>query len=145
MVTLTFADLGLIDVINGTLPDGQYELTIDGSRITDVRGQVVTGDAADPTSGDLVYGNNQTTEPFFRRYGDLDGNGRIDGTVTVNPFGQPHVTYGGEFGAFVAVQLKRRGEAGYLAVLDTNGDDVIDHLDLAGANFIVDDLQIIFL
>jgi hypothetical protein len=127
---LTFTGPG---IVNGSLPNGQYTLTVRGDRIRDASGQAVDGD------GDGSPGGDSLTE-FFRRYGDLDGNGLVDGVILIDRSGFPRVSFGGEFGALVAALGRRAGQPGYLAVLDANGDGVIDAFDLLG--FRLDTVQV---
>jgi hypothetical protein len=81
------------------------------------------------TGSTYVYGDDPT-EAFFRRYGDIDGNGLVDLEVLIHRTGFPRLEYGGDFGMLFNALNRRRGEAGYLDYLDANGDEVIDALDL---------------
>jgi len=60
----------------GSLADGQYRLTIDSSKITHA-GASLDGDGDGRARGDYVFGDTPT-DRFFRKYGDQDGNGRVN-------------------------------------------------------------------
>lgn len=132
VVRFTFTGPG---IVNGSLANGSYRLTVRGDLIHDGRGQAVDGDANGTPGGDAV-------SDFFRRYGDLDGNGLVEGVVLIHPLAQPRVTYGGELGALLAALNKRQGESGYVAALDANGDGQIDAADLA--DFRLDRVEVQF-
>ncbi|MEM6470121.1 MAG: hypothetical protein AAF802_11245, partial [Planctomycetota bacterium] len=56
----------------GSLNDGNYQLQIIGSQITDQSGRQLDGD------GDLIAGGN-AQDDFFRLFGDSDGDRDVDG------------------------------------------------------------------
>ena len=89
VATLTFSGNG---IIAGSLPDGEYQLTILSENITDGAGNLLDG------NGDGIGGDNATDE-FFRLFGDIDGNGNvniIDFFQFKNAFG-PTGTYNSAF------------------------------------------------
>lgn len=87
-------------IINGSLPDGDYTLTVRADHVHDSSGQ---GLAAD----------NVTT--FFRLFGDSNGNGVIDFEDLLR---------------FASSYGKRAGDPGYLAYFDYYGDGRVDFDDL---------------
>ncbi|HXG10770.1 MAG TPA: Calx-beta domain-containing protein, partial [Gemmataceae bacterium] len=116
VVILRFTGAG---IVNGSLADGRYELTVDGEMIRDAAGQFVDADNNGTAGGDLIYGDDQTREAFFRLFGDANGDGRVDLTRAV----------GNDVDLFFGTMLKRQGDPGYLAFFDYNGDGQIDGLD----------------
>jgi VCBS repeat-containing protein len=105
-VVLTFTGPG---IINGSLPDGRYTLTVLSSAITDSSGQHLDGDA-NGTAG----GNDQVQ--FFRLFGDVNG----DGTVSKQELSQFNKAYG-----------TKPGQKGYLWYFDYDGLNGIDSVDKA--------------
>jgi hypothetical protein len=130
VVTLTFLNQGPVSIINNSLPDGQYQLTVDGDAIRDGSNQAVDADANGTAGGDLIYGDDQAREAFFRRYGDVDGDGRVVNDIIITPLRFPRVSYENDFGALYAALNSRRGDARYVNYLDFDGNGVIDALDL---------------
>lgn len=59
------------NVIGGSLPDGSYTLTIEGTKVLDGLGKALDGD------GDGINGGNRV-DVFFRLFGDSDGDGDVD-------------------------------------------------------------------
>ncbi len=98
-VTLTFSGGALI---NGSLPDGNYTLSIDGSQILDSLGQQL--DAA----GSGLPGSVGTTS-FFRLYGDANGD-RIVNSADITIVASNYLTPG--------------------ALGDVDGDGVINSADI---------------
>jgi hypothetical protein len=85
-------------VAGGSLPDGNYTLTLRGAGVHN----------SDGTSGsDHVYS-------FFRLYGDADGDRDVDAV---------------DRAALGRTLNRHRGDAGFLAYFDSNGDGVIDRAD----------------
>ena len=76
VATLTFSG----DDINnsGSLPDGNYELTIDGDLITNAQGNAFDADNDGTPGGLLVFGD-QETDDFYRLFGDVNGDRIVDG------------------------------------------------------------------
>jgi hypothetical protein len=91
-----------------TLAAGYYQLTVLASGVTAQSG----GASMD---GDVHFGE-QTTDLFFRKYGDHDGND------LVNLF---------DFASFRATFGKSSGSTGYLDDLDGDGNGVINLFDFA--------------
>jgi hypothetical protein len=83
-VTVQFT--GLPGLVNGSLPDGRYTVTVNG----------------------------QVVSQFFRLFGDVNGDGKVDDTDRT---------------AFLAAYRSRKGMSNYRAYLDVNGDGVIDSVD----------------
>src|SRR5262249_24823718 len=92
------------DVIGGSLADGSYTLTIRGDRIRDEGGRELDGDGGGNGGGDRA-------EPFFRLFGDADGDGDVDG--------QDRDGFRSAFGTTAA-------ESGYLWYFDFDGDGDVD-------------------
>ncbi|MFO0797995.1 MAG: hypothetical protein U0804_10990 [Gemmataceae bacterium] len=115
LVTLAFAGPGV--GADGALPDGTYSLSVDAGKVTDQLGQALD------TDRDGVAGGPVTEVVAFRTlFGDLNGDGRVDGQ---------------EVAASAHANGARRGEAGYLWYLDFDGDGVIngkDHREVARRN-----------
>lgn len=130
VVTLTFQGPS---IVAGSLADGSYQLAVLGNRIIGVAsGQAVDADGNGTAGGTLLFGDDQATEAFFRRYGDVDGDRDVDLLVLIDTSGpSPYVTYGDDFGSLSAALNSRRGDANYLSFLDYNGDGFIDANDLA--------------
>jgi photosystem II stability/assembly factor-like uncharacterized protein len=105
VATLTFVGPG---VIGGSLPDGHYALTIHGDHVHDGLGQALDGAGTGQAGSDRV-------DPFFRLFGDSDGDG--------------HVGLG-DLLRFVGTLGKRAGDPDYLAHFDYNGDGRVDLGDL---------------
>ncbi len=105
VATLTFA--GPLTQ-NGSLMDGNYELRMVASQITDARGNALDGDEDGTMGGDRVFGN--PTDEFFRLFGDSNG----DRTVTLSEFNQFRSAFG-----------KSEGQAGYRADMDFESDGAI--------------------
>jgi photosystem II stability/assembly factor-like uncharacterized protein len=96
-VTFTGADL-----VAGSLADGHYTLTIHADRVHDELGRILQG-------GDHV-------EPFFRLFGDADGDGHLGLRDLLS---------------LVSTLGKHAGDPGYLWYFDYNGDGAVDLADLA--------------
>jgi pectin methylesterase-like acyl-CoA thioesterase len=105
VAVLTFAGS---DIVGGSLADGHYTLIIHGNLVRDGLGQRLDG------AGNGVVGSDRS-DAFFRLFGDVDGDGRVDLSDVFS--------FLGSFG-------KRSGDAGYLWYLDYNGDGRIDFGDL---------------
>ena len=91
---------------SGSLMDGNYQLTVLGSRVS-VNGQPWDGDA-DGTPG----GNNVST--LYRLYGDANGDRRVDNA----DFFQFRTTFG-----------QGIGNPAYRAYLDFDGNGLVDNVD----------------
>ena len=89
VATLSFAG-SEVDPNNGSLLDGYYELTIDGSSIQSAStDQTLDGDSDGLGGGTYVFGSDPTDE-FFRLFGDIDG----DQTVGLIDFAAFRSTFG---------------------------------------------------
>ena len=66
MATLTFASSADLTVLNGSLPDGRYSLTIDARKVLDVTGRQMNN------ATDIVR-----SAGLFRLFGDLNGDALI--------------------------------------------------------------------
>jgi hypothetical protein len=93
---VTFSGAG---VVNNSIADGVYDLTLNAAAVTDAGGQVLSAGR---------------TDTFFRLYGDTNGDGTVNNTDTF----QAKNTF-----------LKSAGDAGYLAYLDYNGDGTVNNTD----------------
>jgi Zn-dependent metalloprotease len=100
---LTFTFSGSLTEASGSLVDGNYQFSIDGSLL----GGVVAG-------SDFVYGD-QESDNFYRYYGDTDGN-RLVNVVDLLGFRR---TY-----------LLSDGDSNFDARFDGNGDGNVDVFDL---------------
>jgi Dockerin type I domain len=105
-VVLTFSG---DDIIAGSLADGHYTLTIDGSKIHDALGQ-----AADADNDGFAGGAG--TSSFHRLFGDVNGDDQVDAT---------EVALAGHAGG------TRVGDADYLWYLDFDGNGLINGRDIS--------------
>jgi hypothetical protein len=92
----------------GSLRDGNYTLTIHGSRISDGLGRRLDGDSDGLEGGDRVV-------RFTRRFGDVNGDGRLN---------RP------DFFRFRRAFGTRSGQPGFEAAFDFNSDRIIGRADL---------------
>jgi len=93
-------ELSFPNLTGGSLPDGNYLLTVNEAGVTDVAGNTLTpGLQAE----------------FFRYFGDTDGDRDVDFL---------------DWYRFQSTNGKRAGEAGFLAALDFNGDGAVNTADL---------------
>jgi hypothetical protein len=106
VAVVTFTGPG---VINGSLPDGSYTVTVRGDRVHDGWGRALDGD------GDGLLGGDRT-DAFFRLFGDADGDGRVDDN---------------DWAAFSSTLGLQAGDPGFLPYFDYNGDGRIDDADAA--------------
>ncbi|XZE55325.1 DNRLRE domain-containing protein [Planctomycetaceae bacterium SH139] len=100
-------------VANGSLVDGNYQLTVLGANITDALGNEFDGDEDGAVGGDRQFGEDEADD-FFRFYGDIDG----DRSVGFIDFLQ----FRGAFGS-------TDPEPEYREDLDSNADGEIDFVD----------------
>lgn len=103
-VELRFSGAG---VVGGSLADGHYTLTVDGSKITDSTGAPV--DAA----GSGTPGSSKSLS-FFRFFGDITGNGLVQAT---------------DYGPFTRTLGKTSPDAAYKSAFDFNSDNAVDSTD----------------
>lgn len=94
-------------VINGSLADGNYTLTIHGDRILDRGGRAVDGDLNGTPGGDH-------TTAFYRLFGDSDGDRDVDDEDSA---------------AFASTFGLSAGDRGFLPYFDYDGDGRIDPQD----------------
>jgi hypothetical protein len=88
-------------VLNGSLPDGAYDLLLQAAAVQDPLGQPLAG-------GDYALA-------FHRLYGDYDGNGKVNNT---------------DLFWFKSTFARARGEVEYLQVLDYDGNGKVNNTDL---------------
>jgi hypothetical protein len=105
VATLTFTGSS---IIGGSLADGRYTLTVLSNQVT-LGGQPLDGD------GDGVPGGNLVAQ-FFRFYGDVNGDGTVNGL---------------DYAAFRASFGSTTGGPSYVDFLDYNADGTINGLDFA--------------
>ncbi|MEM6471893.1 MAG: PA14 domain-containing protein [Planctomycetota bacterium] len=91
----------------GSLIDGNYRLTIFSSRVRDLYEVAYDGDDDGSAGGD-------STDDFFRVFGDSDGDGDVDGT---------------DFLAFRDTFRKRSGDPRYNWIFDIDNDGDVDGFD----------------
>lgn len=97
----------------GSLVDGNYELIIDSSKVTNTIGDELDGDRDGVAGGNLVFGADEA-DGFFRLFGDFNGdrsNGFLDFTRMRAAFGTAE------------------GDADYLGFFDFNDDGAIGFVD----------------
>jgi len=114
-VTLAFAGPGV--GADGSLPDGTYSLSVDGSLVADQLGQKLDSDNDGITDGPATE-----IASFETLFGDLNGDGHVDGE---------------EVAASAHANGAHLGDAAYLWFLDFDGDGVIngaDHRQVARRN-----------
>jgi hypothetical protein len=86
-VTLTFNNTGSITLDpNGSLPDGQYQLTIVANNVSNVGG-TLDGNKNGSAQGSPI---DDVTSKVHRLFGDADGNG----AVTATDFNAFRLVYG---------------------------------------------------
>ncbi len=105
--TLTFTGS---TVIGGSLPDGNYRLTINGSSVMATSGGLLLDGDGDGSGGDNYVRGEVPSDKFFRLFGDLNG----DRTVGL-----------AEFNAFRATFGRNQNDSGYNGAFDFNGDGSI--------------------
>ncbi len=93
---------------NGSLVDGYYQLTVDGTKILRA-GQMLDANS-DGVSGDQVVLGAVESDNFFAIYGDTNG----DGVVGIAEFGQFRASFG-----------KTQADPGYNAMFDYDRDGAV--------------------
>jgi hypothetical protein len=111
VVTLTFIG-GAVDGVS--LADGRYTLTVLAGQVS-TGGAALDGDGDGQAGGDFVVAGDPATNRLFRLYGDVNGDGTVNGLDLA--------AFRNTFGTTV-------GSPAYLAFLDSNGDGAINVLDL---------------
>jgi hypothetical protein len=97
-----------------SLPDGDYQLTINGSKITDPLGAALDG------NGDGLPGGNYTTK-FFRLKGDVNGDMKVDASTAA----------GSDSSLIKSALGSKPGSAKWNANADLNRDGVVNSADSA--------------
>ncbi len=95
---ITFTGAG---IVGGSLEDGLYTLTIHHSDIHE-------------TSSLALAMTADTTEKFFRLFGDANGDGQVNSD---------------DLAVFRSTYKKKSGQAGYLSFMDFNQDGKVDEFD----------------
>ena len=98
----------------GSLLDGNYRLTINSALVTSF-GAALDGDGNGTTGGNYVFGAT-AMDKFYRKYGDVNGNGIVDLL---------------DFADFRRAFGKASSDSGYIESLDSDGDMMIGLLDFA--------------
>ena len=94
--------------------DGNYQLSIDGSKIrSSANGTLVDVDHSG-TGGGLYELGETESDGFFRLFGDSDGDRDVDGQ---------------DFGRFALTLQKAAGQPEFNAALDSDGDGDVDGQD----------------
>jgi uncharacterized delta-60 repeat protein len=93
---VTFSGAG---VVNGSIADGVYDVTLSAAAVTDAVGQALA---------------TNRTDTFFRLYGDTNGDGTVNNSDAFQ---------------FKSSFLHSAGDAAYLASLDYNGDGTVNNSD----------------
>ncbi len=106
-VRLTFTGAG---IIGGSLPDGQYDLTIIASKVLS-GGVALDGDGDGVAGGDF---RSRATDNFFRLFGDTNGDAVVDST---------------DLAAVGPSLFKLQGDAAFNPALDWDGDGDVDATD----------------
>jgi hypothetical protein len=107
MATLTF--VGAFVETGGSLKDGNFDLTIDATKVHDAADNALDGNRDGAGGDDFTFGT-AAVDAFFRLFGDTNG----DRLVGIPEFNQFRSTFG-----------KKSGEAGYNSYFDSNGDGVV--------------------
>lgn len=110
IATLTWSGAG---TTGGSLNDGDYSLTVDHTKLTDLALNALDGDAGTAGLQDYVFGANEI-DSFFRLFGDMNGN-RVVNTIDYLAFRQ---SYG-----------KSELDPEFNAMFDYNGDGVVNTVD----------------
>ncbi len=113
VVTFTFLPGASVDA-TGSLVDGDYQLTIDYSRVT-ANGMTLDGNGDGATGDSHVFGADPL-DKFFRKYGDGTGNNLVE----LFDFAQFRSTFGLSSGA-----------PNYLDYMDWDGNGIINLFDFA--------------
>ena len=97
-----------------TLIDGNYQLTIDASKVT--HGEVqLDGDGDGAAGGNYVFGDTEL-DTFFRFFADIDGDRDVDLL---------------DYAYFASTYGSRANESAFNGSFDWDGDGDIDLLDYA--------------
>ncbi|TWU48669.1 hypothetical protein Poly51_45700 [Rubripirellula tenax] len=97
----------------GSLIDGNYELSVDASKIVSANGLGLDANQDGVAGDDFIFGN-EATDKFFRYYGDIDGDRDVDGS---------------DFLFFRGAYNKSVGNVGYRRAFNFNLDSKVDGSD----------------
>lgn len=112
-VTLTFS--GPLTNGFGALADGNYQLTVTGSKVQSLtNNSVFDGNADGVAGGDYTFGS-QLVDSFFALFGDSDGNGEVGSA----DLARAQRAFG-----------KRVGDAGFNAAFDFDGNSEVGSSEL---------------
>ena len=79
VATLTWSG---VQTLNGSLVDGNYQLTIDATKVHDTAlGTNLDGDHDGSPGGNYVFGA-AAADKFFRLFGDADGSRKVDAPIS---------------------------------------------------------------
>ena len=113
VATLTWSG---VQTLNGSLVDGNYQLTIDATKVHDTAlGTNLDGDHDGSPGGNYVFGA-AAADKFFRLFGDADGSRKVDGA---------------DFAYFASSMNKNSTDAGYLWYFDIDNSIKVDGTDCA--------------
>ncbi|MEO1525824.1 MAG: right-handed parallel beta-helix repeat-containing protein [Planctomycetota bacterium] len=96
-----------------SLVDGNYQLTVNGSNVTDLMGTLLDGDQDGVAGGDSVFGESPL-DLIYRFLGDSDGDRDMDGQ---------------DFGRFAQTFFLTSEDPGFNAAFDSDGDGDVDGQD----------------
>jgi hypothetical protein len=114
VVTLTFSTCDQTQF--GSLIDGNYQLTIDATKVHDSdTGTNLDGDNNGSFGGNKVFGAAEA-DKFFRLYGDYDGSRKVNNS---------------DLAYFTPTLNKKSTDAAYLWYFDYDGSNKINNSDLA--------------
>jgi hypothetical protein len=109
IVTLTFAS-----AVGNSLADGNYELRIDSTRISN-SGLFLDGDGDGTAGGDYLLGS-RVTDKFYRLFGDGNGDRVVDTADTT---------------LFTSTYRKLKTDLGFNSAFDSDDDGDVDATDYA--------------
>ena len=113
VATLTWSGA---QTLNGSLVDGNYQLTIDATKVRDSdTGTNLDGDGDGQFGGNYIFGAADA-DKFFRLFGDCDGSRKVDGA---------------DFAYFALTMNKKLTDAGYLWYFDIDNSTKVDGTDFA--------------
>ena len=113
VATLTWSG---VQTLNGSLVDGNYQLTIDATKVHDTAlGTNLDGDHDGSPGGNYIFGA-AAADNFFRLFGDCNGSRKVDGA---------------DFAYFASSMNKKLTDAGYLWYFDIDNSGQADGSDLA--------------
>ena len=102
--------------LNGSLVNGNYQLTIDATKVHDTAlGTNLDGDHDGSPGGNYIFGA-AAADNFFRLFGDCNGSRKVDGA---------------DFAYFASSMNKKSTDAGYLWYFDIDNSTKVDGTDFA--------------